>query len=106
MDVEYARTESTTTCRESLNTVDAKVVKTHYPRDNNDKILSFLLNEEPNLCLDFTSITIGCRVKIPQEHLADNGFSMKLFKNLNIEINSQLITSSKSKYVLKINDSS
>ena len=100
MDVEYARTESTTANRETFHTIDAKVVKTHYPRDNHDKILSFHIQEEPNLCLDFTSVTIGCRVKIPSDHLPDNGFPMKLFKNMNIEINSQLITSTKTSYVV------
>ena len=95
MDADYARTESSTSYRESDQNIDAKIVKTHFPRDQNDKLLSFVLAEEPNLCLDFTSITIGCRVKIPNEQLPENGLACKLFKNMNIEINSQLITSTK-----------
>ena len=97
MDIEYARTETGSSTRVSDKIPDAKIIKTHYPRDNNNKILSFCLQQEPNLCLDFTSIQIGCRVKIPTTHLPENGLGSKLFKNLNIEINSQLITSVKAK---------
>jgi hypothetical protein len=95
MDVTHVRTESSTSARESLHSVDARVVKTHYPRDNNSKILSFVIQEEPNLCLDFNSITFGCRVELPSDQLPDNGLAMKMFRNMNIEINSQLITSTK-----------
>ena len=65
MDTEYARVETGAAGRSGDSIPDAKIIKTHYPRDNNNKILSFSLQEEPNLCLDFTSIQIGCRVKIP-----------------------------------------
>lgn len=96
MDVAHARTESSTNSRESLHSTDARVVKNHYPRDNNGKVLSFVMPEEPNLCLDFNSITIGCRIELPADQLPDNGLALKLFRNMNIEINSQLITSTKS----------
>ena len=95
MDVGYAPTESTISGRESSYSVDSQIIKTHYPRDNNDKLLSFVLQEEPNLCLDFNSLIIGCRIKIPISQLPENGLAMKLFRNMNIEINSQLITSTK-----------
>ena len=95
MDAEYARIEAGSTARSGDRVPDAQNQKIHYPRDNNAKILSFSIQEEPLLALDFTSIQIGCRVKIPMSHLPENGLSMKLFKNLNIEINSQLITSVK-----------
>ena len=95
MDVTHARTESTTNRRQNLHAVDARIVKTHYPRDNNSKVLSFVLQEEPNLCLDFNSITIGCRIALPADQFPDNGLAMKLFRNMNIEINSQLITATK-----------
>lgn len=95
MDTEYARIETSSSNRSGDRVPDAKIIKTHYARDNNSKVLSFSLQEEPNLCLDFTSIQIGCRIKLPASHLPENGLSSKLFKNLNIEINSQLITSVK-----------
>ena len=77
--------------------IDAETVKTHYARDNNDKILSFVLQEDPNLLLDWTSIEIGMTVDIPDGFLPDNGFASKLFANLSVEIDSQLITSTKAK---------
>jgi len=95
MELEYARVESNTTDRESAHQIDSQVLKTHYARDNNDKILTFVIQEDPNLCLDLPSITIGFSVEIPKEQLPDNGFASKLFRTLNIEINSQLITSTK-----------
>ena len=75
--------------------VDAETVKTHYARDNNDKILSFVLQEDPNLMLEWSSIKIGITVDIPNGFLPDNGFCSKLFTALSIEIDSQLITSTK-----------
>ena len=95
METEYARIESSSAIRNSDRFPDAKIIKTHYSRDKNSKILSFFLQEEPNLCLNFSSIQIGCRVKLPASHLPENGLSSKLFKNLSIEINSSLITSVK-----------
>ena len=75
--------------------IDSETIKTHYARDNNDKILSFVMQEDPNLLLDWTSIQIGFTCEIPENFIPDNGFCSKLFDNLSIEIDSQLITSSK-----------
>ena len=95
MDPEHARVESSTNDRESTFQVDSQVIKTHYPRDNNDKILNWVIQEDPNLALDFSSITISFSVDIPKTHVPDNGFCAKLFQAMNVEINAQLITSSK-----------
>ena len=88
--------ESYTENYETTKQMDWEVFKTHYPRDNNSKILSFVIAEDPNLLLDFTSIAISLSVEIPDEFLPDNGLAAKLFKNMSIEVNSQLITSTKS----------
>ena len=93
MDIEYARVE--TSSRENSCAVDSQIVKTYYARDDNDKILSFVLSEEPNLCLDFSSIAISITIDIPNTTIPDNGLAHKLFKNMNIELQSQLITSTK-----------
>ena len=81
----------------SSQVIDTETVKTHYARDNNDKILSFVLQEDPNLLLDWTSIEIGMTVDVPDGFVPDNGFASKLFANLSVEIDSQLITSTKAK---------
>jgi hypothetical protein len=79
---------------------DTEIIKLFYPRDNNDNVVNFVLQEDPNLALDFTSIEIGFQVSIPKTQIPDNGLASKLFMNMNVEINSQLITSTKSVYVL------
>jgi hypothetical protein len=81
---------------EKNNKVDSEIYKTFYPRDNNDNIVNFVLQEDPNLALDFSSIEVGFMVSIPKDKLPENGLASKLFMNLNIEVNSQLITSTKS----------
>ena len=96
MEPEYARVESVPLDRENYHQVDSQIVKTHYARDNNEKILTFVLQEDPNLALDLSSIAINFSVEVPDNYFPDNGFCAKLFKTLNIEINSQLITSTKS----------
>ena len=96
MEIEHARVESSTNDRETAHQIDAQILKTHYPRTNNDKMLNFVIQEDPNLSLDFSSITISFSVDIPTTHLPDNGFCAKLFKAMNVEINAQLITGTKS----------
>ena len=81
---------------EKINKIDSEIYKTFYPRDNNDNIVNFVLQEDPNLALDFNSIGVGFMVSIPKDKLPENGLASKLFMNLNIELNSQLITSTKS----------
>ena len=80
---------------ESSHSIDAEVIKINYARDNNDKILSFVLQEDPNLLLEWPSIKIGLTVDVPDGFVPDNGFCSKLFTSLSIEIDSQLITSTK-----------
>ena len=95
MDPEHARVESSTNDRESAFQVDSQIIKTHYARTNNDKILNFVINEDPNLSLEFSSIVISFSVEIPKTHVPENGFCAKLFKSMNVELNAQLITSTK-----------
>jgi len=80
--------------------IDSEIVKTHYPRDNNEKILSFVIQEDPNLLLDLNSICIGFTVELPDDCWPENGLAIKQFRNMSIELNSQLITSTKSKYTI------
>ena len=84
---------------ETYQTIDSENFKTFYPRDNNDNIVNFLLTEDPNLALDLTSLQIGFQVTIPRSQLPENGLATKMFMNMNVELNSQLITSTKSQFV-------
>ena len=76
--------------------VDAEIYKTFYARDNNLKVVNFVLQEDPNLTCDLSSIRISFQVEIPANTLPENGFASKLFQNMNVELCSQLITSTKS----------
>ena len=98
MDIENARVESSIQSRNEDSKIDENITKIHYPRFNNDKILSFVLQQEPNLCLELTSVEIHLRVKVPSSHFPENGFAHKLFRNMSVEINSQLITSNKCRF--------
>ena len=98
MDIYYEQ------ATEQSQTMDAEVLKTHYPRDNNAKILSFVIQEDPNLLLDLNSISLKFSVEIPNGFLPENGFGCKQFKNMSIELNSQLITSNKSSNELALID--
>ena len=75
---------------------DSEIIKTFYARENNENIVNFVLTEDPNLAIDLKSITIGFQVTIPQECYPDNGLASKMFSNMSIELNSQLITNTKS----------
>ena len=95
MELENARIETNTQTKKDDSKIDEAICKIHYARDNNDKILSFVLQQEPNLCLEMNSIEIHLRIRVPMTHVPENGLAHKLFRNMSIEINSQLITSNK-----------
>ena len=80
----------------SYEAADAEIYKTFYARDNNDKVLNFVLQEDPNLTCDLSSIRICFQVTLPENTFPDNGLASKMFQNFNIELCSQLITSTKS----------
>ena len=42
----------------SQTDLDCKIVKRHYPRVNNDNVLEFLLEKDPNLFLRTNKIVI------------------------------------------------
>ena len=78
--------------------IDNKVVKRHYPRTNNDSALSFTFESDPNLCLLKNNILINFSVELDANYIPDNGFAAKLFSLLQVEVNSQVVSSNKTKY--------
>jgi len=79
--------------------IDNKVVRKNYPRDNRDEKLSFVFENDPNLCLVKNKIAIHFSVEIPEAYIPENGFAQKQFSILDIEVNSQLVSSNKAKFV-------
>ena len=78
-------------------TVDNKISKKVYARENNDSALTFVFDSDPNLCLEKNKIEIGFCVEISDKYIPENGFASKLFSSLAVEINSQLISTNKTR---------
>ena len=72
--------------------IDFKVTKKHYPRINNDKVLEFVFDKDPNLYLRKNKIIIRGSIEIDPAFVIENGFASKLFSMLTVEVNSQVIS--------------
>ena len=77
--------------------LDFKVTKRHYPRDNNDSILEFIFEKDPNLFMRKNKIVIRGAIELPENVIPDNGFVSKLFSMLTVEVDSQTVSSNRSK---------
>ena len=82
--------------------LDNKVVRRNYPRDNRTEKLSFVFENDPNLCLLKNKIAIHFTVELDEKYIPENGFAQKQFSILDIELNSQLVSSNKAKFITNI----
>ena len=71
---------------------DFKITKKHYPIINNDKVLEFVFNKDPNLFLRKNKIIIRGIIELDPAFVIENGFASKLFSMLTVEVNSQVIS--------------
>ena len=71
--------------------LDQKISKKHYPRSNSDKILEFVFEKDPNLYLRKHKIAIKGYIEVGDNFVVENGWVSKLFKNVNIELDSQSV---------------
>ena len=62
--------------------LDNRVIKRIYPRENNDSTLTFVVDADPNLCLEKNRIQIHFEVDIDDKYMPENGFASKLFIGL------------------------
>lgn len=72
--------------------IDFKVTKKHYPRINNDKVLEFVFDKDPNLYLRKNKIVIRGYIELDPAYVIENGFVAKLFSMMTVELNSQVIS--------------
>ena len=79
--------------------IDQKIVKLIYPRTNNRSTLEFILEKDPNLFLRMHSMKLMVQIKYPKSYVPDSGAGVKLFSDLRIDLDSQSINSSSTKYV-------
>ena len=84
--------------------IDTKVIKTFYPKNNNDNTLEIIFDKDPNLCLKKNSLKIHFKIAIDDKYIPDTLFVAKLFKMLSIEIDNQIITSNKTPSEYYYND--
>ena len=72
--------------------LDVKVTKKHYPRVNNDSVLEFVFEKDPNLFLRKNKILIRGSIEIDENYTVENGFASKLFSLLTVEVDSQAVS--------------
>ena len=83
--------------------LDQKVSKKHYPRTNNDKVLEFVFDKDPNLYLRKHKIAIKGYIEVEDDFVVENGWVSKLFANVNVELDSQSVSVIRNKYDLPKN---
>ena len=81
----------------SLRMIDFKTTKKHYPRTNNESVLEFVFEKDPNLFLRKNKIKIFGKMTIPDTCIVDTGFAPKLFSMLSVEIDSQLVSNNRTR---------
>ena len=79
--------------------VDFKSGKRIYPRTNNDDVLEFIFERDPNLFLRKNKISIHGTVTFDKKFNIDTGFAAKLFSKMTVEVESQSVSPSRSSYV-------
>ena len=87
----------TSKIRQHEEQLDFKITKRHYPRVNNDTILEFNFEKDPNLFMRKNKIVIRGAIELEQNVYPDNGFVSKLFSMLSVEVDSQTVSSNRNK---------
>jgi hypothetical protein len=87
----------TSKIRQHEEQLDFKITKRHYPRVNNDTILEFNFEKDPNLFMRKNKIVIRGAIELEQNIYPDNGFVSKLFSMLSVEVDSQTVSSNRNK---------
>ena len=93
------------TVRQHQEEYDFKITKRHFPRDNNDSILEFIFEKDPNLYMRKNKIVIRGAIEFDNNVLPDmscqtclaNGFVEKLFSMLTVEVDCQNVSSNRNK---------
>jgi len=84
------------------NTITKKVVKKHYPRQNNKQILDFVFSRDKNLYLRKNNIIIKGSIAVDKSYVPDVGFVSKLFGMLTVEVDSVTVSNNKARYTNNI----
>ena len=79
MDIDLLPNAEETNINE--NQLDAKVYKKVYSRNNANGTLIFILDKDPNLALDMSSIEIHGQVHNPNRYFIENGACANAFRS-------------------------
>lgn len=77
--------------------LDYKITKRYYPRTNNQSVLEFIFDKDPNLFLRKNQILIRGAIEVDKKFIVDNAYVSKLFSMLTVEVNSQNISSNRNR---------
>ena len=77
---------------------DKKVTKRHFPKCNNNNLLEFVFEKDPNCYLRKNSIIIRGSIEIDENHIVENGWVAKLFSQMRVEVDSQVVTRNTNRY--------
>ena len=69
-------------------------------RVNNETILEFIFEKDPNLFMRKNKIVIRGAIELGADILPDNGYVAKLFSMLSVEVDSQNVSSNRNKSVI------
>ena len=78
--------------------LDSKVCKKSYPRTNNEDVLEFVFEKDPNLFMRKNKIIIRGQIEIDPKFIVENGFAAKLFSMMTVEVDSQAVTINTNRY--------
>ena len=71
-----------------MDALDYKITTKTYPTTNNGSALEFNLKKNPNLFLRKDKIIIRGEIKVGEKYVVENGFAVKLFNKLTVEVDS------------------
>ena len=81
---------------ESKNDVlEQRFSKIHYPRTNNDDLLEFVIEKDPNMFLRKNKIIIKGYIELSEDYVVENGWVSKLFSKLDVQLDCQSVTSNR-----------
>ena len=77
--------------------LDFKITKRHFPRVNNESILEFIFEKDPNLFMRKNKIVIRGAIELDPNVIPDNGYVAKLFSMVTVEVDSQSVSNNRNK---------
>ena len=75
--------------------LEQRFSKIHYPRTNNDDLLEFVFEKDPNMFLRKNKIIIKGYIELSEDYIVEDGWVSKLFSKLDVQLDCQSVTSNR-----------